>query len=152
MESFFYGYWWLIFPIMFFAFGAWDRWLAYKRSQERLNLVREFTSQGKDPPPDLIRALNDEEALDDPDSAYGAYDRYGRYARRYHRRYWRQTPYWAWRTAIITGSVAAGFWFASEYADFPGVDGPFRLVAVIMTCVAVGHAIAAIFSTIFRAR
>jgi hypothetical protein len=151
MESFFYGFWWLIFPIMFFAFGAWDRWLAYKRSKERLDLLRTYAAQGKDPPPELMRTLNEEEDLDDEASAYGLHDRYGR-RRRHMRRYWRYGPYWAWRTAIVTGAVAAGFWFASEYADIPGIDWPFRLVAIIMTCVAAGHAVAAIFSTIFRGR
>ena len=150
MESFFYSYWWLIFPIMFFAFGAWDRWLAYKRSKERLDLLRSYASQGKDPPPELMRAINEEEDLDDEASAYGPYDRYGRRRSRVMRRYWRYGPYWAWRTAVVTGAVAAGFWFASEYADIPGIDWPFRLVAVIMTCVAAGHAVVALFSTVFR--
>lgn len=150
MESFFYSYWWLIFPIMFFAFGAWDRWLAYQRSKERLDLLRTYASQGKDPPPELMRAINEEEDLDDEASAYGSYDRYGRRRHRAMRRYWRYGPYWAWRTAVVTGAVAAGFWFASEYADIPGIDWPFRLVAIIMTCVAAGHAVVALFSTVFR--
>ena len=64
----------------------------------------------------------------------------------------RSSPYWAWRTAIVTGAVAAGFWFASEYADIPGIDWPFRLVAIIMTCVAAGNMIAAIFATAFKDR
>ena len=51
MEDFFSSYWWLLFPIGFFVFGAWDRWLAYKRSQDRLDLLRAYTNQGKDPPP-----------------------------------------------------------------------------------------------------
>jgi hypothetical protein len=36
---------------------------------------------------------------------------------------------------IVTGAVAAGFWWASEYADWPGVEGPFRIVAIILTVV-----------------
>jgi hypothetical protein len=151
MTDFFYGYWWLLFPIGFFIFGAWDRWLAYRRSKDRLELLRTYTAQGKDPPPGLIKALQDDEADDGPD-AYAPYDRYGRYPRRYYRRYWRYGPYWAWRGAIVTGAVAAGFWFASEYADIPGIDWPFRLVAIIMTCVAAGNLIAAIFTTTFRGR
>ncbi|MBL8772174.1 MAG: hypothetical protein JNK30_12395 [Phenylobacterium sp.] len=152
MENFFYSFWWLIFPIGFFIFGAWDRWLAYKRSQARLDLIRSYASQGRDPPPELLRALHDEEALDDEDSAYGPYDRYGRPRHRALRRYWRHRPYWQWRTAIITGAVAAGFWIASEYAELPGLDWPFQLVAIIMTCVAIGHAAAAILSMVFRGR
>jgi len=154
MESFFFSYWWLLFPLGFFIFGAWDRWLSYQRSKDRLELLRTYTAQGKDPPPELIRALQGEEDLDDQGPPpYDPYDRYSRRAaRRYYRYRWRASPYWAWRGAIVTGAVAAGFWFASEYADIPGIDWPFRLVAIIMTCVAAGNLIAAIFSTVFRDR
>lgn len=149
MEDFFSSYWWLLFPVGFFVFGAWDRWLAYKRSQDRLDLLRAYTNQGKDPPPELLRVLQGEE--DDEDEAlYGRAGR--RVARRMRHRYWRYGPYWAWRTAIITGAVAMGFWLAAEYADMPGIDWPFRLVAIVMTCVAAGHLVFAIFSSAFRSR
>jgi hypothetical protein len=153
MHSFFWSFWWLIFPIGFFIFGAWDRWLAYQRSRDRLELLRTYTAQGKDPPPELLKALQADEA-EEEDDAYAPYDRYGRRrGRRYYRRYLRYaSPYWAWRTAIVTSAVAAGFWFASEYADFPGLDWPFRLVAIIMTAVAAGHLVAAIFSSVFPRR
>jgi len=118
MEDFFSSYWWLLFPLGFFIFGAWDRWLAYKRSQDRLELLRSYTNQGKDPPPELMKVLQREE---DEDEEAAIYDRHGRHARRYYRRHWRYGPYWAWRGAIVTGAVAAGFWFASEYADIPGL-------------------------------
>jgi uncharacterized membrane protein len=151
MVSIFYSYWWLVFPIGFFVLGLIDRWMSYQRSRDRLELLKTYTAQGKDPPPELIKALQDDEA-DEATDAYAPYDRYGRYPRRYYRRYWRHGPYWAWRGAIVTGAVAAGFWFASEYADIPGIDWPFRLVAIIMTCVAAGNLIAAIFTTTFRGR
>ena len=149
MEDFFSSYWWLLFPLGFFIFGSWDRWLAYRRSQDRLELLKSYTNQGKDPPPELMKVLQRDE---DEDEEAAIYDRHGRHARRYYRRHWRYGPYWAWRGAIVTGAVAAGFWFASEYADIPGVDWPFRLVAIIMTCVAAGNLVAAIFATTFRSR
>jgi hypothetical protein len=147
MEDLFSSYWWLLFPLAFFVFGAWDRWLWYKRSRDRLDLLRTYTSQGKDPPAELLRELRDDDDLDGPPFGPGM-----RMRRRYYRRAWRYSPYWAWRTALITGAVAAGFWFASEYAYAPGLDWPFRLVAIIMTCVAAGHLVAALFSTAFRDR
>lgn len=150
MEDVFRSYWWLLFPLGFFVFGAWDRWLSYRRSQDRLDLLRSYTNQGKDPPPELLRALQREE--DEEDEA-ALYDHPGRRMhRRMYRRYWRHSPYWAWRTAIVTGAVAAGFWFASEYADMPGVDWSFQLVAIIMTVVCAGHLVAAIFASTFRGR
>ena len=147
MEDIFRSYWWLLFPLAFFVFGAWDRWLSYKKSRDRLDLLRTYSTQGKDPPAELLRELRD----DEEDDAYGWGDRPSRYRRRYYRR-WRYSPYWAWRTALITGAVAAGFWVASEYSGAPGLDWPFRLVAIIMTCVAAGHLVAALFATTFRDR
>jgi len=146
MENFFFGYWWLLFPLGFFVFGAWDRWLSYQRSKDRLELLRTYTAQGKDPPAELVKALQDDEAEDEAD-----YGRHGRRLRRY-RRYYRYGPYWAWRSAFVTGAVALGFWLASEYADVGGVALPFRLVAIIMTCIAAGNLVAAVFSTTFRGR
>ena len=151
MDDLFRDYWWLLFPLAFFAFGAWDRWLAYQRSKDRLDLLRTYTSQGKDPPPELIKALREDDEDQDEATAYGRYDRYGRRYRRY-RSFRRYGPYWAWRSALVTGSVAAGFWFAAYYADLPGVDWSFRLVAVIMSCVAAGNLIAAIFASTFPPR
>lgn len=151
MEHFVFSFWWLIFPIGFFITAGFDRWLAYRKSQDRLQILRSYTDAGKDPPPELIKALTRDEEEEEA-SAYAPYDRYGRYPRRYYRRQWRHGPYWAWRTAIVTGAVAAGFWLASEYADLPGIDWPFRLVAIVMTCVAAGHLVLAILSTAFRGR
>ena len=59
MYYFFSSYWWLLFPIGFFVFGAWDRWLAYKRSRDHLDLLRHYAQQGKEPPPELVRGVND---------------------------------------------------------------------------------------------
>ncbi|MFN4177955.1 hypothetical protein [Phenylobacterium sp.] len=146
MEDLFRSYWWLLFPLGFFAFGAWDRWLAYKRSQAQLDLLRSYAQQGKEPPADLLRAVREDEA-----EVYDA-PPYGRLRRRMYRRGWRYGPYWAWRTALLTGAVALGFWLASEYADLPGVEAPFRLVAIILTCVAAGHLVVAVLSSAFRGR
>ena len=158
MEDIFRSYWWLMFPIGFFVFGAWDRWLAYQRSRDHLDLIKTYADQGKEPPPELVKAIREDDPLDSSDHRWEGYGgRYGygmhpRHMRRMYRRAYRWSPYWQWRTVFITGAVAAGFWFASEYADFPGTEGPFRLVAIIMSCVAVGHLIAAVFSSMFRGR
>jgi hypothetical protein len=154
MEDIFRSYWWLLFPIGFFVFGAWDRWLAYRRSRDHLDLIRTYADQGKEPPPELVKAVRDDAPLDGGDPRYGGYG-YGmhpRHLRRMYRYQNRWSPYWQWRTVFITGAVAAGFWFAAEYADFPGTEAPFRLVAIIMTFVCAGHLIAAVFSSMFRGR
>ena len=48
------------------------------------------------------------------------------------------------------GCGCRGILGASEYADWPGVEGPFRLVAIIMTVVAAGNFLIAILSSSFR--
>lgn len=157
MEDIFRSYWWLMFPIGFFLDGAWERWLAYRRSRDHLDLIRTYADQGKEPPPELVKAIREGDPINDPDGQIGGYGHGGygmhpRHMRRMYRRAYRWSPYWQWRTVFITGAVAAGFWFASEYADFPGTEAPFRLVAIIMTFVAAGHLIAAVFSSLYRGR
>ena len=153
MEDIFRSYWWLLFPIGFFIFGAWDRWLAYRRSRDHLDLIRTYADQGKEPPPELMKAVRDDAPLEGDDGRYGyGYGMHPRQLRRMYRYQYRWGPYWQWRTVFITGALAAGFWFASEYAGIPGAEAPFRLVAIIMTFVAAGHLLAAVFSSVFRGR
>lgn len=153
-DEFFRSYWWLLFPIGFFVFGAWDRWLAYRRSRDYLELLKSYHAQGKEPPPEILnaaagRAAGDP-AWDAPPPNYTHPYYWG--GARMWRRYYRWGPYWQWRSAFVTGAVAVGFWVASEYADIPGTYGAFRLVAIIMTFVAVGNLLGAIFSSTFRGR
>jgi hypothetical protein len=156
MHEFFWSYWWLLFPIGFFVFGAWDRWLAYKRSRDHLDLLKHYAAQGKEPPPELVRGVQ-ADPMGDPNWNMGNPPPpfphpYYWGGRRAWRRYYRWGPYWQWRSAFISGAVAAGFWFASEYADIPGTYGAFRVVAIIMAFVFVGNLLGAIFSSTFRGR
>ena len=57
MADIFRSYWWLLFPIGFFVFGAWDRWLSYQRSRDHLELLKSYAAQGKEPPPELMQYL-----------------------------------------------------------------------------------------------
>ena len=101
MDEVFRSYWWLLFPIGFFVFGAFDRWLSYKRSRDHLDLLRAYTSQGKDPPPELLKTVRD--AADDEDDYRDMYWADGRRHRRRYYRYWRYrySPAWQWRTFFI---------------------------------------------------
>src|SRR5947207_4703890 len=161
MEETFRSYWWLLFPIGAFLFGAWDRWLAYKRSRDHLELLKHYAAQGKEPPPEIAAELRggpDPNAP--PPPGYGGYPGYGyggywgypRYMRRAWRGYYRWGPYWQWRSVIVTGAVAAGFWWASDYADWPGAEGPFRIVAIILTVVAAGNLVSAVLFSTFRGK
>jgi hypothetical protein len=156
METIFRSYWWLLFPIGAFVFGAWDRWLAYKRSRDHLDLLKSYAAQGKEPPPELVRGVR-EDIEDDgqagyPGYGYGGYWMHPRHMRRAYRHYYRWGPYWQWRSVFVTGAIAAGFWWASEWSDWPGTYAPFRLVAIILTIVALGNLVFAVLSSSHRDR
>lgn len=90
MENFWHAYWWLLFPLAFFLFGAFDRWLSYRRSRDYLELIKSYAAQGKEPPAELVRAARGGRMDDDFD--WGGY--YGeRYARRAARRAARRGVY-----------------------------------------------------------
>ena len=149
-DDVFRNYWWLLFPLAFFVFGMWDRWLVYKRSRDHLELLKTYQAQGKEPPPERVRAAGYPYA--DPAGwgppPYGAYG----YGRRAWRRYYRWGPYWQWRSVFFTAAVAAGFWVAADWADLPGTEHALRLVAIIVGFVAAANLLSAIFSSVFRPR
>ena len=49
--------WWLIFPLIGFGFAFWSIWLSHQRQKAAIDLLRTYASQGKDPPPELVKAL-----------------------------------------------------------------------------------------------
>jgi len=143
MWHWWWGFWWLIFPIGFFIFSAWDRWLHYQRSRDTLDVIKAYTAQGKEPPPELLRRVQDDEPLN--------YDeRPWRQRRRYYRYRYRYGAFGQFRGAVVMGALAAGFWIASSDDLVPQADGPFRFVAIILACVAAANLALALMSLAFR--
>ncbi|MGH6999484.1 MAG: hypothetical protein ACREEO_14920, partial [Phenylobacterium sp.] len=60
MEDLFRSYWWLLFPLGAFVYGAWSRWLTYRRARDHLELIKAYAAQGKEPPAELVRRLEDD--------------------------------------------------------------------------------------------
>ena len=125
------SYWWLMFPVGAFVFGAWDRWLAYRRSRDHLDLIKTYAAQGKEVPPELMQQVRDEASGVPPGYPpggpdYGGYGYWGhpRYMRRAWRGYYRWGPDWQWRSVFVTGAIAAGFWWASMDGGLAGHHGP----------------------------
>ena len=148
MDSFFRDYWWLMFPIGAFLFGAWDRWLGYRRSRDHLDLIRSYADQGKEPPAELLRGVHDG-AMDDGDRNYPGYGAPWTGAggmRRAYRHDYRWGPYWQWRKVFVLGALAAGFWWAADFGGVPGAHGGLRIVAVVLTCVAAANLAFALLS------
>jgi len=134
LESFAFAYWWLIFPLMWFLSGMFGMWLHHRRQNAALDLMKTYAEKGRDPG-ELAGIL---------DGGPARYGFPGRGA-------WRYGPYWAWRKAIMSGCVAAGFWAAAYYTDYP-FGGGFTVVAIIMTIIAAGSLIFAIGTSLFPPR
>lgn len=150
----FYSFWWLIFPIMGFVFGGFSMWMGYRAHRDRLELLKTYVAQGKDP--DEIGKLMGHVNAASRDPMTGAplsggdpwagdpwrgnpwrYGPWGRYG-----------PYREWRNFIVFTCLAVGFGLASQFADFPGTEHAFILVAIIMAVLAVGALGMAILSTV----
>ena len=48
-EDIFRQFWWLIFPISWFIFGAWQSWLSYRANRETLDLIKTYAAAGREP-------------------------------------------------------------------------------------------------------
>ena len=40
MEDLFRDYWWLIFPVLVMGMGGWDRYLAYRKHRDSIELLK----------------------------------------------------------------------------------------------------------------
>jgi hypothetical protein len=84
MEDMFRQFWWLIFPLSWFVFGAYQSWLSYRANRDTLDLIKTYAQAGREPPPELLAKLskrwNDGDDLDEVDEDDE------RYRRRRHRR------------------------------------------------------------------
>ncbi len=124
-----WSFWWLIFPIMFFVFGAFSSWMGYRANKERLELLKTYVAQGKDA--DEIGKLMAHVNAATPDPMTGA--PYGgdpwaghpwRGGPWRNSRWGRYGPYRDWRHAIVFTCLAVGFGLASQFADFPAPSTP----------------------------
>ena len=143
MQDVFHSYWWLIFPLAAFAFGALDRWLAYGRSRAHLELIKTYAAQGKEPPPELLKRIQEEED-DDEESDWSGL------GRRHRRNSYRHSRHDDIRTVIFTGALSGAFFIAAQTSIIPGADGPFRLVALILVCISGATLLSVLVSSRFR--
>jgi hypothetical protein len=114
MVELFTRFWWLIFPLAGFAFAGFNQWLLYRRSRAALEVLKTYAAQGKEPPPELMRALGGADFdADQPKGRNGEL-----------------------KGAVMTLAVAAGFVVAAIV--MPGASEPFFMVAAIMAAIGVG--------------
>lgn len=112
---FLWAFWWLIFPIMGFAMGAYRSWLNYRRQRDVMEVLRAYANSGKEPPADLLVSLNSLTAK--AAEADGRKDRSGRYG--------------AWFAGVVLIGIAAPFAVLANVGPFRGEDG-FIFVAVFL--------------------
>lgn len=140
MDNFFFSFWWLIFPIMWFVFGIFGMFMRYRRQRDAIDLLKTYAAQGKDPPEEVSKILAGPGG-DGSCGSWGGYGYYGWRGRRFG-------PYWEWRRVFIFTSLAVGFGLAAYYGDEWGVHGEpaFVIVATVMACLAVGSLLFALLS------
>lgn len=126
MEDLFRDFWWLIFPI-FGMFMAVRGGVSGERTQQRvLDLIKSYTDQGKEPPPELLAMA--QKGLDE------AVDAAGGPGKNDH----------AW-TFVIFAALAAGFgvgWYLSRDQDYAFA---FLIVAVTMSVLTIGSLLILLF-------
>lgn len=54
-EELFRDFWWLIFPVFGMAMAFTGMFQSDRRANDVLNLIRSYTDQGKEPPPELVK-------------------------------------------------------------------------------------------------
>jgi hypothetical protein len=138
LEKFLFSFWWLIFPLSWFAFGFFGMYLRHRRHRDAMDVLKTYAAQGKEPPAEVSRILSGS-ANDATCGPWGGYS--GWAARRYG-------PYAEWRRFFIFTSLAVGFGMAAYFGDDWGVRGEpaFVIVAAVMACLAVGSLLFALMA------
>ena len=130
MEDLFRQFWWLIFPVMGMVYGLVGM-LQQNRSQTRtLDLLRTYAEQGKEPPPELLRALS--QGGEPPNMMGVRQDRLSG----------------AWWTFFVFIALAGGFGVgANSFGE--DAHNAFMVVTVVMGILAFGALVMALAATFF---
>lgn len=57
MEELFRSFWWLLFPLSWIVFGAFQTWLSYRARRDALDLLKLYVESGREPPAALVERL-----------------------------------------------------------------------------------------------
>jgi hypothetical protein len=151
MVQVFFAYWWLLFPLAWFVAGGWHSWLAYQRRKHELDIIKTYAAQGKDPPPEIAKAISGDAAVNpqaQPNgNGYGPYGYYGGWRGR--RWGWGWSPYWAWHRAIVCAAVAGGlYYWANYYNHDEHATGGVMIAVIVLGVIAVSSAVMALVQTL----
>jgi amino acid permease len=135
MEDMFRQFWWLIFPLSWFVFGAYQSWLSYRANRDTLDLIKTYAQSGREPPPELMAKLS--KRWNDGDDLGEVDDDDDSYRRRHRRRHWRQHT---WSRVALFGCLCAGFTYAAV-TDLYQAGPAFVIVSFVMAALAVAAAV-----------
>jgi hypothetical protein len=136
MVDLFRQFWWLIFPVMGMAYGFVGMIAGMeqqRRAQDRAaDLLKTYAEQGKEPPPDLLKALSHGVETQETSMLGVRQERLS-------------GAWWTFFVFIaLTGGFAVGIGVFDE-----GARSAFTVVTVVMGILAVGALVMAIAATFF---
>jgi len=138
-DFFFYfsRFWWLIFPLFWMGMKMTRAWQRHALAQRALEIIQTYASQGKEPPPELLAAL--QPGWGDCGPVPGS---------------WYASPLRYWHQAFFFAALACAFGFMAFYwpwmAGYPHPYSNFGLV--LATAVMTALAAANLFSALLRRR
>jgi hypothetical protein len=143
----FFGFWWLLFPLGWFLAAGFQSWLSYLRRKQELDLLKHYVAQGKDPPPELTKAVSGEHTPD-PANVNHPYGPYGGYGYGWRARRWGWSPYWGWNRAVMFAAIAGGlYYWADRHGEADSSDGV-MIAVVVLGVLAVSSAVMALIQTL----
>ena len=130
MEDLFRQFWWLIFPVLGMVYGLVSMLQAGRNQARAFDLMRTYVEQGKEPPPELMKALSQPGVLTEESRGSSISG--------------------AWWTFFIFLALTAGF--AVGIGGFDSeASTAFLVVTVVMSVLACGSFLLALYAT-FRKR
>jgi hypothetical protein len=129
MTELFREYWWLIFPLMGFAFGGFGMVMGLAMHRDRMRVLRTYAEKGQTPPPELT-----DPAYDAYGYGRGSYGRPDRYARRAWRREMRMRawgPFWGVRRSFFFLAIFVAFAMSAWWDGDGHWNRGFVIVAII---------------------
>jgi hypothetical protein len=129
MFDLFNRYWWLLFPIAFFVYGAFQSWLSYRSNRETLDLIKTYAASGREPPPELLNRLSKRQNFDADDGSERGH---------------RSSSYDGWYQVVLFGMLCVGFTYAA-FANIYGAGEAFTIVAFVMAALSAASLVQVLF-------
>jgi hypothetical protein len=125
-------FWWLIFPLFWMIFMLAMGWSRHARANRALDILKTYADQGKDPPPELLKGLQN------VDSGCSPYS-------------WRYAPARLLQRGFLFLALAAAFGFMSlrnfDDGDHWHHHGGLLIPALIFAALAFSNFLSLLFTT-----